>query len=270
MSAVRHAGERMGRRDRKDPNSVQCMTAALAFVAISFLASQALAVNISLCDGPAQGGCVCLYFTGTQGQWMEVRCSDQYGQTVLNPAPPTWPPDGTGSFRGPGMSRLPPDPLPGMPLTTQQISKLNAARSVAIQKLRKYREPDFPPGVTLATTCSALFDNSPLGRPGVDLLQNYAVFRNGVGVKDSSGATPCNGSSRAWTTCCQHDPVVFLCTSFGTTNTTEAAYFLIHEILHVAGQYEDKNSTFGPNDPPNSGQIQTVVREACENPQVIE
>ena len=45
---------------------------------------------------------------------------------------------------------------------------------------------------------------------------------------------------------------------------------LIHEWLHIAGQREDTNSTYGPNDPPNSDQIQRVVGEACDVPQIID
>jgi hypothetical protein len=45
---------------------------------------------------------------------------------------------------------------------------------------------------------------------------------------------------------------------------------LIHEWLHRAGQLEDLTSTAGPGDPPTSDQIQAMVEEACNDPQVIE
>jgi len=131
-------------------------------------------------------------------------------------------------------------------------------------------DPSLPPGTTLATTCSALFEGSPLGREGADLIQNYVVFRDGTGVKAPDGTKPCDADVRAWTTYGKHSPVVYLCDSFSTTNNTEAAYYLIHETLHVAGQMEDKDSAFGPGEPPNTAQIQAVVKDACADPQVIE
>ena len=64
-----------------------------------------------------------------------------------------------------------------------------------------------------------------------------------------------------------HVPV---CNAFLQFAGDTAEAMLIHEWLHIAGQREDTNSTYGPNDPPNSDQIQRVVGEACDVPQIID
>lgn len=219
-------------------------------------------------------GCICVNWRLTPGwEYIEVRCSLGIGTWVQTiPPPGTTPPDGVGSFGGNGTPQSIPTPLPGNPLTPQQLQKLDLAKPKATSKLLEVKEPDTPPGTRFATTCSALFENNPMGRKGADLLANYVIFRDGTGVKAPGTQTVvCNSDTKAWTTCCLHNRVVYLCNSFGaTTNIDELAYFLIHETLHVAGQKEDLNTTVGPGNPPSSGQIQDVVRAACATPTRIE
>lgn len=252
------------------PRLTACTTLACWILGMGSTTTYAL--KATGCDGPAQGNCVCILWIGDLQSWMELRCPIGEDYVTENPPDDGYPNGGNGSMGGTGVALPPPSQLPGNPLKTLQIAKLNTSRPVAITKMRRQRasDPSLPPGTTLATTCSALFEGSPLGREGADLIQNYVVFRDGTGVKAPDGTVPCNADTRAWTTSGFHDPVVYLCDSFATTNSTEAAYYLIHETLHVAGQMEDRDSAFGPDEPPNTAQIQAVVRDACANPQVIE
>ncbi len=117
------------------------------------------------------------------------------------------------------------------------------------------------------TSCSMLFDNSPLGMSGVEILNGYVVFRRGEGVTHGSNVKPCeNPTTGAWTTCCNHDRVIFLCDRFAGFATSFAATLLIHEGLHVAGQLEDTSPSTGPGDPPTAGQLTSAVEAACSDP----
>ena len=138
------------------------------------------------------------------------------------------------------------------------------AKSAAIEKLRGEKVTDMK-GVWEPNDCTRLFAGSPLGKAGAYLLGSYVVFRDGAGVKDANGTDQCaTGSVTAWTKCCQHDPVVFICSDkFGGLSSNARITKLIHETLHVAGQFENTNSSVGPNDPPNPQQIDALVNAAC-------
>lgn len=103
-----------------------------------------------------------------------------------------------------------------------------------------------------------------MGRMGADLVQNYIVVRGGEGVQGPGGSVPCDNPGIAvWTTCCQHDPDVFVCNSFGSLSSNLQTALVIHETMHVAGQPEDTTATAGPNDPPTTAEITARIREAC-------
>ena len=251
---------RFSRRLRKS-GAWALVSCALGFYPIP---THALQVTVTLCGN----GCICIDYDYGSGSYVEVRCEPDTGNWVNTPpGEGERPPDGPGSFGGSGTTKSLPNPLPGNPLTSQQVVKLNVAKNKAITKLRYYRIPDIYPPVNVPTTCSALFDNSPLGKTGVEILNEYSAFRNGEGVQNASGAKPCDNSSvGAWTTCCDHDRVVYLCGSFAGASTSYASTLLIHEALHVAGQMEDSSTTTGPGNPPTTNQLTKSVEAACDNP----
>jgi hypothetical protein len=188
--------------------------------------------------------CVCLYWqTGGTG-YSEVRCPTGLpsGWTIGGSTP-----TGTGSWAGSGTSKPPPAPLPGNVMNPETYSQVQSAKTAAVAKLRGEKVSDLK-GVWLPTTCTDLFLNSPLGKPGAYLLGNYVVLRDGTSVKDSQGADQCAlGTVAAWTSCCLHDPVVFICPKkFKESTTSDRIKYLIHETMHVGGQQEDKDGTVGP------------------------
>jgi len=118
----------------------------------------------------------------------------------------------------------------------------------------------------LHTTCSVLFENSPLGMTGGALLGNYAIFRYDNGTVPGS---ICGPSTFAWVQGSTGSPVIFLCDGFFQFAPPTSSFFLIHELLHVAGQMEDTTPSAGPGDPPTTNQIQVIVEEACDEPSVL-
>jgi hypothetical protein len=60
-----------------------------------------------------------------------------------------------------------------------------------------------------------------------------------------------------------HDLQVFLCPIFADLPPDRAAITVIHEVLHVAGQQENKDGVAGPANPPGSVVISENVAEAC-------
>ena len=186
---------------------------SLAITALVMLLEVDAAVAMaSLCG--AQKDCVCVSWISGSSATVEVRCpADDLSRSgwSIGGAPP----DGSrGSWNGSGSPKQPPDTLPGMPLSGATLTNVSAAKSAAVTKLRgeKVTDEGTPKGTWLPTACTDLFLNSPLGIPGAQLLSNYIVFRDGTGVKDSSGVDVCGTNTvAAWTTCCQHDPVVFIC-----------------------------------------------------------
>lgn len=232
---------------------------ALTVVALLSLAIRVRAVEISLCHA----SCVCITWVSGSSAYIEVRCRD--GAAGGWSSGPTAPPDGgDGSWAGTGTSQNPPSPLPGMPLSGAAGMAVTSAKNTAITKLRGEKVPDMK-GVWLPTRCTDLFAANPLGHPGAYILGNYVVFRDGTGVKNEKNIDVCaEGNSSAWTKCCQHDPVVFICPAeFAALSPSQRSTKLIHETLHVAGQFEDLDGSVGPGDPPNTSQIDAVVNAAC-------
>jgi len=138
----------------------------------------------------------------------------------------------------------------------------------ALPKLKRVRantvDPDASKYEFLPNTCADLFWGAPWSTNGQYLLHTYVAFRNGDGVTDPNGHVPCSEGAAAWTTCCNHDKYIFLCNSFQNLSSSDRIYTVIHEVMHVAGQKEDTNSTFGPSNPPNPSQITAAVRSACQ------
>lgn len=176
-------------------------------------------------------------------------------------------PDGSGgSWGGSGTPAAAPTPLPGQPIVGGLYALVGQAKSKAVIKVRgeKVTDPGTPKDTWIPTRCTNLFVHSPLGKSGVELLNSYIVYRDGTGVIDTTGVDRCAvGTAAAWTKCCQHDPVIFICDKFNNLNTNQRANILIHEALHVGGQREDTDGAVGPGNPPNTGQISEIVAEAC-------
>jgi hypothetical protein len=234
--------------------------AAVTLAALVLLPFVLTAAEISLCHVD----CVCIYWTTTTGGIEEVRCP-------AGGFPSGWtsgggtPSGGNGSWAGTGSTTVAPSPLPGNPLSPETYGNVSYAKGKAVTKLRgeKVTDPGTPPGTWIPTECTNLFLNSPLGRSGASLLGSYVVFRDGTGKTDAQGVNQCATGIPAWTTCCQHDPVVYICSSFNSLSVSDRVATLIHETMHVGGQQEDKDSTIGPGDPPSAVQISEAVKEAC-------
>jgi hypothetical protein len=218
------------------------------------------AAEISLCHVD----CVCIFWTTSAGGMQEVRCPAGGSSGWTNGgAPPT---GGSGSWGGSATTKPAPAPLPGNPMNPETTVAVSSAKTTAVNKLRgeKVTDAGTRKGTWLPTRCTDLFLNSPLGEPGASLLGSYVVFRDGSGVKDDQAVDQCATGIPAWTTCCQHDPVVYICSdTFDHLSPSERVVAVIHETLHVGGQQEDKNATIGPGDPPNRSQISDAIRNAC-------
>lgn len=252
--------------------SMQGSVIAAAVMAVLWPAATLFGMP-SLCG--ETGECVCITWISGGSGTVEVRCpangSNPSGWSSSgDPADA----DGSrGSYDGTGTKTTAPSPLPGMPLDPTTSQKVSGAKNAAIQKLKG--EQDFDPSsgkpIWLPTACTDLFLNSPFSTatnptPGAQLLGGYVVFRDGTGYRDAAGIDQCAAGAAAWTTCCRHDPVVFICpTKFNGASLDVRVKYLIHETLHVAGQREDQNGSVGPGDPPNSSQINADVDAACNN-----
>lgn len=171
----------------------------------------------------------------------------------------------SGSWRGTGSTQSPSDPHPGTVLGGDLYQSYIRATTNAINILteqecciqnKPYRVPKDSP-------CHRLFHGNPMGMGPYNLLADYVIIRNGEGVKDNSGNIPCNLGYPAWTKCCSHSPYIFVCNQFENLPESTAAAILIHEVLHVAGQREDTDTSIGPGDPPNTHQLTEGVRKAC-------
>jgi len=104
----------------------------------------------------------------------------------------------------------PASPLPGMPVPIELAAHVNQAITRARDRVRGERvdKGQWPPN-----RCTDLFEGNPLGKTGAQVLA-YMVLRDGTGVRNSQGVDVCGlGSVAAWTACCEHDPVVFLCSA---------------------------------------------------------
>jgi len=113
------------------------------------------------------------------------------------------------------------------------------------------------------TSCSVLFEHSPLGLTGGAILGSYAIFRYDAGTVPGS---ICSAQTFAWVNGSLGSRVIFICPSFFNIAPPDSSYMLIHELLHVAGQMENLTVTVGPGDPPTTAQIQQIVEDACANP----
>jgi hypothetical protein len=176
------------------------------------------------------------------------------------------PPSGTdvSSWGGGTTAPTPPAVAPGNPLPTSLASYVSNAETDAANRLKRERVDNAPPGTYFPNDCADLFLEAPWSTRGAYIVQTYIDWRGGEGVTSSNGSVPCDGGASAWTNCCRHDKYVFICDSFKNLSAPERTFTLIHEALHVAGQREDNDSTFGPSDPPNPTQIQDNVRAACQ------
>ena len=232
---------------------------ALVVVACVLLPRSARAAEIVMCHKV----CVCYSWVSGSTGYYEVRCPDG-SLKGWTPSPPL-PPDGrTGSWKGSGALQNAPSTLPGQPLYNMASMAVSSAKSEAIDKLRGEKVPDMK-GVWEPNDCTRLFADNPMGRSGAYLLGSYVIFRDGTGVKDAAGVNQCaTASVSAWTKCCQHERVIFICPSqFVGLSAAGRITKVIHETLHVAGQFENTNGTVGPGDPPNPSQIDALVNEAC-------
>jgi hypothetical protein len=228
----------------------------LATAAFLILSAPARAsVSIAFC----QTDCLCITWVTGASAVIEVRCQDGSGGWTTSP---TLPPDGSGgTWDGSGIQQSPPSSLPGTILNSITSAKVSAAKTKAQARLRGERVDK---GQWAPTECTDLFANSPLGLTGAQMFA-YMEFRDGTGVKDAKNVDVCaSGTVSAWTTCCTHDPVVFICPlKFNPLSAELQTIKLIHEALHVAGEPEDTDGTVGPGDPPNRSQIDDLVTKAC-------
>lgn len=217
------------------------------------------AATVGFCGDP-NVGCICIDWSSGGSTWIEIKCpsgGDDGWTTDWDGTPEDHTPGWTGSG----------DPREGDGGTSLAGSLRQAylrAKNLAKDRARgddqcciggkPYHTPN---------ECSQLFVGNNLGMGGAQIIDNYIEPRVGDGVEDSTGNVPCSQGSAIWTKCCQHNPTVYVCSSFENLPTGHAAAFVIHEALHVAGQAEDKTTSVGPADAPTSGQIQQRVQEAC-------
>lgn len=114
-------------------------------------------------------------------------------------------------------------------------------------------------GVALPREVSAAIQISFCGQ------QNSCVCIDWTGPSSSWIEVRCPQSEDSvWTTCCQHDPDVFVCSRFENQPRDFAAALVIHEVLHVAGQREESDPGEEPLPPPTPAEITDAVREACD------
>lgn len=144
-------------------------------------------------------------------------------------------------------------------IPNSDLEKFAEAKSNALTRVRMLGIRD----EKRHTSCSVLFQHSPLGLTGGALLGNYALFRYDNGTVPGS---ICGPHTFAWVNGSLGSRVIFICPSFFNIAPPDSSYMLIHELLHVAGQMENLSVTVGPGDPPTTAQIQQIVEEACANP----
>lgn len=220
-------------------------------------------VTVSFCQG--QPGCICIDWDRVSSSYVEVRCPSGQGTSGWTNDPSGGDVDhpGDGGWRGPGGGQT--SDSPGSPLTGALAFAWSRAKNSAWSKVRGDSSigPTGKPMYTL-NKCSSLFFNNPMGELGHNLIDNYIVGRNGEGMRGPDGTIPCdNPAVSIWTTCCNHDPDIFVCASFEGLSATMQIALLIHETMHVAGQTEDQTPTSGPGDAPTTSDITSTVREAC-------
>lgn len=244
------------------PRQSSCAILLLLAIGVALPREVSAAIQISFCG--QQNSCVCIDWTGPSSSWIEVRCpqsedsgwtQDPTGETVNDP---------DGTWGGPGAEQ--PSDEPGSPLSGSLLFSWNLAYNVAENRLRGDSncclggKPYYTPN-----ECTMLFNGNPMGRTGKYLLTEYINPRRGDGVVGPKGKVPCdNAGISVWTTCCQHDPDVFVCSRFENQPRDFAAALVIHEVLHVAGQREESDPGEEPLPPPTPAEITDAVREACD------
>lgn len=239
--------------------------------------------NLAVC-----GDCICIEWATNSGIYIEVRCTETSGGGgsgggwTPTPPPSGSIPDNDGSFGGTGAGIQPPAQAPpgtavplGTPATRLNNAIAAATGSAGKLRLRCHKDPLTQVNMCWETTCTAMFLNNKLHMPGLQVAGSV-VFRYGQSysyLKNGQPAFPCtNGSgtiafvdpNRG-----PHDRYIFLCAPFFDFGAADAAEFLIHEMLHVAGQGENGTVTAGPGDPPNSNSITEAVSDACGAPAQI-
>ena len=209
--------------------------------------------------------CECTDYGPTAG-YTEVRCptGPPVGWVAKPPRPPV--PPNKGSQRGDGKKKPEQIPAPYQNVLAGRDSELlTIARDLASIKLRRVLIDPGPPHLYGDTTCSALFDESPLGQTGAQLLASYVRFRYAP-----SGTPECAADWAFVRRNQDHDRYIILCRLFFDTaenNPDFAANVLIHELLHVGGQQEDGTISAGPpDDYPTTTQLREVVNSACSPP----
>lgn len=182
------------------------------------------------------------------------------------PLTPPAPPGDSGSFGGDGTAQQPTQPYPGADLQGLMAERVEQARGPATDKVRMFKPVGSP---SQHTTCSALFLNNKIGWTGLGFA-NTTIFRDGTDFVAPDLSQPCASGGVHLFVLGPGSPYVFVCLSFTNFAADTAEAMLIHEWLHRAGQLEDLTSTTEPGNPPTSDQIQAMVEEACNDPQVIE
>lgn len=201
------------------------------------------------------GECLCISWKTNTGGYVEVRCPLERGWTndILS-----WHGkrgtfvDQRGSFYGNGLPNPYTNPAPGGILPGPLAAAITRASGGAFNRLRNKE------------ACDSLFNDNPMNLHSGFILNEFIEYRWGQGVTGPGGTRPCDGAVAAWTTCCKHDPYVFICDRFLNLSSTDQELKLIHEGLHVASQAEDGTSSAGPSDPPNSPEIDGSVLAACK------
>lgn len=208
--------------------------------------------------------CVCTTYFGSAG-YTEVRCPSEppVGWVAVPPRPPVAP--NSGSWRGDGREKPEQTPPPFLALSTQDLNRLTLAKSTALVKLKKILIEPGPPRLLGDSSCTALFDESPLGLSGAALLSSYVRFRY-----VPSGSPECAADYAFVRRDQDHDRYIILCRSFFDLSDSDrdaAANVVIHELLHVGGQQGDGTTSVGPpSDYPTSRELSEAVDSACSPP----
>lgn len=233
-------------------------------------------MRVEVC--PNNPGCVCVTWWIDPTFYVEERCSGGTGGWVPAPPPPGSPPNGDGSW---GFSTTwgssPPPQTP--PFNDFQNGRITTATEVAKRMVapKKIKPPDITePHYFVQTTCTALFWNNRLGVDSQTAF-NAARFVNGTGYRTVVNGQLVDGcSALSGTTYAFVDPnrgpndrYIFLCPSFFGIAPPDNALMMIHEVLHITGQTENRTSSAGPGDPPSSAGIQAAVEAACEAPRTM-
>lgn len=190
-------------------------------------------------------------------------------------------PDNDGSFGGGGAIKPPAATPPGGELPPQgpQDTKVKQAKTKVTEKLalKCHKDPRTQQNRCWDTTCTQLFHNNKTNLPGrnIETKVQYRLGQNYSTVVNGRVVFPCQDPllpAMAFVdrTRGYHDPYIFLCNSFfALADPSDAALILIHEILHTAGQDENRTNSAGPGDPPSSDSISDVVYNSCVTPREV-